>query len=87
MKKVETYEDWLETRPPEVAALLRRWSPGQAVTVHGETAYGVGASEVLDGPPVLMLSHINPHVHYQAAIDDVFRVHEECLLGDQHDCQ
>jgi hypothetical protein len=57
---------WMDSRPPEIRALLHRYPPGSTATIKGRTAFLLGYVQTTDEPG-LYFSYIDPHQDYDAA--------------------
>jgi hypothetical protein len=64
---------WVDSRPPAVRALFRRFPPGSTFLMEGRTAYIVGVAET-DDEPGMLLSYTNPAVDYDGAFASRFLV-------------
>lgn len=69
--------EWIATRPPEIQELLNRYL-GDVFDVDGAAAHVIGATEMEEGPPWLLLSFIDPRRDYEGAVRDSFNICPPC---------
>ena len=75
--------EWIESRPPEIRALIEQYPPGATIDHNGQPAYLLGYAEV-DGPePGLWFSLVDPAVDYERANRERFFVCAEHVLPSE----
>lgn len=71
---------WVESRPPEIQSLIRRYPPGTSREIHGRQAWVVSYTES-DGGGMLSMSYHFPYTTHDRAMADRFWVCPNCLEG------
>jgi hypothetical protein len=70
---------WVNSRPPAVRDLVRRYPPGSLLMLQGRPAYVISYQEVADGLPGLNVSYIDPSTDYDRAMASKLFICEEHL--------
>jgi hypothetical protein len=76
----ELMKEWIETRPPEIKALIVRFPPGTAITVNNQLLYVVGYAEGNgSNENSLIVSRTSPADDYDLAVATREYVCPDCV--------